>query len=551
MGHKADPRPGVYRKVLQPELLAYPSLRVHAHLSPGPLPPIDPVSVDENGAHHRGRTAELREHEQHLEDLVRVRTESLSWKTAFLEAIMNTSWDGILVTDSQGKRILENQRAAQLWSTPDATAGRDEDVWTTLASTMVRDVDGLREKVHSLPSRPYESLHEEVELMDGTVLEMYSSAIIDKEGLRYGTIWTFHDVTKRKAAEEALKRSEATLRSVFSASPVGIFVAGPDRAPTLTSEGMMTITGYTPEEMVDQGPRVVYETDEEYERAGYALYAGIGVDGTGAVDTKWVHKDGRVLDISLRGAAIDHGNPSAGTVIAAIDITERKRAEEVLRESENMFRDLAEKSILGTCLVQDGFYNVNAQFAEIHGCPLEEMLGRPATLEAIHPEDVRRVSEHMWKDPLGGHSPMEFRIAGKDGEVRTVLGYAFATTHRGRPAVVGTLLDLTRRRQAEEAVRENEVRLSHAMKLAKIVYWEHDEIHKEFIFNDAFYALYGTTAEMEGGYRMARDEYFRRFAHPEDVVEAERRRIKTESNPTRRTTWNIGSYAATAVSSTS
>jgi len=67
------------------------------------------------------------------------------------------------------------------------------------------------------------------------------------------------------------------------------------------------------------------------------------------------------------------------------------------------------------------------------------------------------------------------------------------------------------------------VRLSHATNLAKIVYWEHDETRREFVFNDAFYALYGTTAKLEGGYRMGRDEYFRRFVHPEDVKETERK----------------------------
>ena len=68
---------------------------------------------------------------------------------------------------------------------------------------------------------------------------------------------------------------------------------------------------------------------------------------------------------------------------------------------------------------------------------------------------------------------------------------------------------ITEQRQAEEALRENEVRLSHATELlAGIVYWEHDEAAQEYIFNDAFYALYGTTADREGGYRMARDKYF-------------------------------------------
>jgi len=477
------------------------------------------------------RTAELRAHEQRLEDLVTERTDSLSRKTAFLEAITETSWDGILVTDSRGRRVLENQRLAALWGAPDSAAGWEEDEWAEFAVSRVRDPLWFREHVVPLLFVPHESLRDEVELLDGTVLEMYSSAILGNDGTRYGRIWTFHDVTERKRAEEALKRSEATLRSVLAASPVGTALAGPDRLPIWVSEGMVAITGYPRGEVEAKGPQILYQTEEEYRRVGEILYREVGDGRIASVDTKMVRKDGRVIDVSLRAAAIDSGNLSAGMVTVLVDITEQKRAEEALRESENMFRDLAEKSVLGISLVQDGRYKyVNAQFAAIHGHTAEEMTDKPVETGYIHPEDLPHVSGVIDASPPGGHRPMEFRIVSKESEVRSVLAYASPTTHGGRPATMATLLDLTERRKAEEAVRENEVRLSHAMNLAKIVYWEHDEDRQEFVFNDAFYALYGTTAEQEGGYRMSRDEYFRRFVHPEDLTEA---RTKGDGNRNR------------------
>jgi PAS domain S-box-containing protein len=77
--------------------------------------------------------------------------------------------------------------------------------------------------------------------------------------------------------------------------------------------------------------------------------------------------------------------------------------------------------------------------------------------------------------------------------------------------------------KSEEALRTSQLQLSQAADLARIAYWEHDEATGEFVFNDAFYELYGTTAEREGGYRMKGEEYRKRFVHQDDLEELARR----------------------------
>lgn len=74
------------------------------------------------------------------------------------------------------------------------------------------------------------------------------------------------------------------------------------------------------------------------------------------------------------------------------------------------------------------------------------------------------------------------------------------------------------RKEMEDALRARQVQLSDAADIAKLVYWQIDPQDTMFIFNDPFYAFYGTTAEREGGYRMAREDYARRFIHPDDHV---------------------------------
>jgi PAS domain S-box-containing protein len=92
--------------------------------------------------------------------------------------------------------------------------------------------------------------------------------------------------------------------------------------------------------------------------------------------------------------------------------------------------------------------------------------------------------------------------------------------------------NIASRKQTEEALIASRLQLSDAMELAHIVYWEADLTTGDFIFNDPFYAFYGTTAEREGGYRMMREEYGKRFLYPDDLwmfaQVAEKRRLNKE-----------------------
>jgi PAS domain S-box-containing protein len=82
---------------------------------------------------------------------------------------------------------------------------------------------------------------------------------------------------------------------------------------------------------------------------------------------------------------------------------------------------------------------------------------------------------------------------------------------------VESFIDVTKRKRVEEVLEANKLLLEDSMELAHMAYWEYDAPSGKFIFNDRFYALYGTTAEREGGYRMPADVYVKNFVHPEDI----------------------------------
>ena len=113
---------------------------------------------------------------------------------------------------------------------------------------------------------------------------------------------------------------------------------------------------------------------------------------------------------------------------------------------------------------------------------------------------------------------LELEMLCKDGStIWAEVKASFLRNANGDPTeIMGIARDITERKQMEEALRTSELHLSQGMDLANIVYWELDPIEDVLIFNDAFYAFYGTTVQREGGYRMTRQEYAERFVHPDD-----------------------------------
>jgi len=133
----------------------------------------------------------------------------LRGKTAFLEAQINSSIDGILVVDSEGKKILQNQRMIDLWKMPPHIADeKDDENRLQWCVNMAKDSDQYAAKVAYLYSHPKEINREESELKDGTILDRYSSPVIGSDGVYYGRIWAFRDITERKNIEAQLFQSQ-------------------------------------------------------------------------------------------------------------------------------------------------------------------------------------------------------------------------------------------------------------------------------------------------------------------------------------------------------
>lgn len=148
------------------------------------------------------------------------------------------------------------------------------------------------------------------------------------------------DITEERKAEEALRESEAALRTIFRAAPIGIGLVS-NRILKRVNDKFCQMTGYTREELLEKNARIVYPTDEDYEYVGKEKYRQIREHGTGWVETRWQCKDGKIINVLLSSTPINPSNMDTGVTFTALDITEQKKAEEKIR----MYADKLEQRV--------------------------------------------------------------------------------------------------------------------------------------------------------------------------------------------------------------
>jgi PAS domain S-box-containing protein len=124
-------------------------------------------------------------------------------ETALLEAQLNSTLDGILVISPDGRKILQNQRAVDIWKIPREFAHEtDHKRRFEWIASQVRDKEPFLEKVRYLYANPDAVGRDEIELIDGRFVDRYSAPIRGQDGRYYGRIWVYRDITDRKVAEQ-------------------------------------------------------------------------------------------------------------------------------------------------------------------------------------------------------------------------------------------------------------------------------------------------------------------------------------------------------------
>jgi len=450
--------------------------------------------------YNAGFFTDITEHKQTEEELV--------FKTTLLEAQSETSIDGILVVDSEGKSILFNKRFGRMWNIPpQILTTKDDERMLQYVLEQLKDPEQFIGKVKYLYSHKNEESRDEIQFKDGKVFDRYSSPLLASSGKYYGRIWYFRDITElkrteqelqkardeleirvrqrtaelakavkelrneiseRKRAEEALAQERNLLRTLIDNLPDTIYVKDTKSRFVIGNIAVARLMGAKkPDELLEKTdfdfyPHELaskyYADEQEIIRSGQPL-----INREEPFEDQVTYKKGWVTTtkVPLRDS---HGKV-IGIVGLGRDITERKLAEEALAQERNLLRTLID-NLPDYIYVKDTksrFVIGNIAVTHIMGAKTpDELIGKtdfdfyPKELASKYYADEQRVVR-SGQPLINGQEPVTDQVTHKKGWVSTTK--VPLRDSRGKViGIVGLGRDITERKLAVEALREAEER---------------------------------------------------------------------------------------------
>lgn len=247
---------------------------------------------------------------------------------ALFEAMVHSSIDGILVVDSEGKKIFQNQRMRELWKIPQEIADDpDDSKQVQFVLGRVMEPQAFADKVAYLYSHADETSLDEIALNDGTILERYSAPVRGSDGRYYGRVWTFRDITD-------YRRKERRFRCLVESNVQGIFCWNTDGSIFDFNDAFLQLIGYTREDL-DSGLISLRDlTPPEYEELDRAALKEVQTRGICTpYEKEFIRKDKVRVPIIIGAAAFEDTNEG---VCLVLDLTERKKLEQQFLRIQRM-----------------------------------------------------------------------------------------------------------------------------------------------------------------------------------------------------------------------
>ncbi len=306
-----------------------------------------------------------------------------------------------------------------------------------------------------------------------------------------------------KSREQDLRNSRENLRALVESSNDAIITLDSQRRITSCNRAFLEMFGFSRQEAMGEAISLIHPNPESYQRFGETVYPMVHQEGSWRGEWKYRKKNGEEIFTESAIASLRlPGDGIAGYVAIMRDITARKQAQEALRESRELYRMLVEESFDGI-FVQKGSKIVfaNSRLHEMLGYGEGEMVGMDHWL-VYHPDYQEITRQRAQTRMRGEYAPTryEVRLQRKDGSSFPAELIAHAIVFEGEPGVQVCLRDITERKQAQDALRENERRLQAILQASPDPVVVYDNKGNTTFVNPAFTRVFGwTLEELKGG----------------------------------------------------
>ena len=345
-----------------------------------------------------------------------------------------------------------------------------------------------------------------------------AAPIIDDHRGIIGVVLVFRDTTLRRQAEtaEALRKSEKHWRSLTEALPQFVWTANADGTADYFSTQMTEYTGRPESDLLAWGWMDLLHPDDR-ERTRNSWLEAIAKEHNHEVEHRIRSSNGEYRWFTTRGVPI---RDTAGHIVkwfgTCTDITEHKRSEQALRESEQRWRSLTEAlpQLVWTATPDGACDYFSMQWTQHTGVPEDRLLGWQ-WMETLHPDD-REPTKQLWTNSVAGRGPydVEYRVRRTDGEYRwfKTRGVPIRDSEGRIFKWFGTCTDITDLRRTEEALRESEERFRGTFENAGVGIAHTHSTGRLLRVNEKFCAIVGyPRAELL-------QKTFQDITHPDDLT---------------------------------
>ena len=448
-------------------------------------------------------------------------------REAWLRTTLASIGDAVIATDREGRVTFINPAAEAMtgWARADAAGKRLEDVFRIVDETTREPVENPASRALGEGAIAGPADHTVLIARDGAERAVDGSAATIRlgDGPVAGTVLVFRDVTSRRQVDRKLARDEQRLRMALDAARMVAWEWTPADGSLLVSANAADVFGLprgTTLIGIEQGVSLLHPDDVAAYRGTYRK--AIDERGGYLFHYRLIRPDdGRVLWMEERGHSVpDESGEVERLVGVSMDVTDRRRAEERLRDTLSRLDAILKASEIGTWEfdVAGNVIRADGQFLRMFALTPEVAAGGPVEtyIEAIHPEDRALVRETFGNAlRTGGRYKAEFRVTGHDGIERWIMARGqFDRDSSGEASrFPGVVVDVTGEKRAEEELRAARSRLESTLSAGEVGTWEFDAVSNVVRADRNLAGMFGVTGEEAAGGPL---ESYTRAIHPDD-----------------------------------